>query len=179
MSNPPLLQFSCLPSISFREAQDNGIWAWDCHFNEAVLVIPMVLAMLGDNPMQSEFACHIRLHKKFFCRTCWVKGRDAEDETALVPLRSLVSTLGSRTITSDSNVVPLDGLSVNSDTQGSISELSLEGRPDTAKEMELGSTDPLPNTKRVRGSDQSSYQLGGRVGGVIRAMSETIRDHFG
>lgn len=37
----------------------------------------MVLALLGDNPMQSEFACHIGLRGKFFCRACWVKGHDA------------------------------------------------------------------------------------------------------
>jgi hypothetical protein len=44
-----------------------------------VLVIPVVLAMLGDNPMQSELACHVGLAGKFFCRCCWVKGRDTED----------------------------------------------------------------------------------------------------
>lgn len=27
--------------------------------------------------MQSEFACHMGLRAKFFCRNCWVKGRDA------------------------------------------------------------------------------------------------------
>ncbi|PBK72224.1 hypothetical protein ARMSODRAFT_853501, partial [Armillaria solidipes] len=64
-----------------EEAQDNGIWVWDCHFNEAVLVIPMVLAMLGDNPMQSEFACHISLRGKYFCRICWVKGKDANENS--------------------------------------------------------------------------------------------------
>lgn len=46
---------------------------------EPVLVIPEVLALLGDNPMQSEFACHIGLRGKFFCRACWVKGTDAMD----------------------------------------------------------------------------------------------------
>lgn len=29
--------------------------------------------------MQSEFACHMGLRAKFFCRNCWCKGRDAED----------------------------------------------------------------------------------------------------
>ncbi|KAK7027138.1 hypothetical protein R3P38DRAFT_3268099 [Favolaschia claudopus] len=59
------------------EAQENGIWAWDSVLNEPVLVIPEVLALLGDNPMQSEFACHIGLRGKLFCRACWVKGSDA------------------------------------------------------------------------------------------------------
>ncbi|PBK63272.1 hypothetical protein ARMSODRAFT_1024021 [Armillaria solidipes] len=61
------------------EAEKNGIWAWDCELQEAVLVFPVVLAMLGDNPMQSEFACHIGLRGKFFCRVCDVKGKDVND----------------------------------------------------------------------------------------------------
>ena len=44
-----------------------------------VLVILWILALLGDNPMQSEFACHAGLKAKFFCRMCWVKGPDAHD----------------------------------------------------------------------------------------------------
>ncbi|KAJ7290654.1 hypothetical protein C8J57DRAFT_1213292 [Mycena rebaudengoi] len=56
-----------------ENAQEQGIWAWDVVLNEPVLVIPEVLALLGDNPMQSEFACHIGLRGKLFCRACWVK----------------------------------------------------------------------------------------------------------
>lgn len=63
-----------------REGQRDGIWAYDIAQNERVLVIPSVLALLGDNPMQSELSCHVGLAGKFFCRCCWVKGRDAEDE---------------------------------------------------------------------------------------------------
>ncbi|KAF4584957.1 hypothetical protein EYR40_001783 [Pleurotus pulmonarius] len=62
-----------------EHAQKDGIWAWDCVYNEPILVIPMVLALLGDNPMQSEFACHIGMRGKYFCRACWVKGSDALD----------------------------------------------------------------------------------------------------
>ncbi|KAJ7751599.1 hypothetical protein B0H16DRAFT_1839904 [Mycena metata] len=61
-------------------AQEGGIWAWDMLEEEPVLIIPEVLALLGDNPMQSEFACHIGLRGKFFCRACWVKGTDAMDQ---------------------------------------------------------------------------------------------------
>ncbi|KAJ6479861.1 hypothetical protein C8R45DRAFT_933648 [Mycena sanguinolenta] len=40
-----------------EDCQKGGCWAWDAEFQELVLVIPSVLAMLSDNPMQSEFAC--------------------------------------------------------------------------------------------------------------------------
>ncbi|KAK7027831.1 hypothetical protein R3P38DRAFT_3315357 [Favolaschia claudopus] len=63
-----------------EQAQGDGIWVWDTEHNEPVLVIPEVLALLGDNPMQSEFACHIGLRGKLFCRACWVKGHDAMDQ---------------------------------------------------------------------------------------------------
>ncbi|KAJ7842057.1 hypothetical protein B0H13DRAFT_1909984 [Mycena leptocephala] len=69
-------------------AQKDGVWAWDCVLNELVLIIPTVLALLGDNPMQSEFACHIGLHGKYFCRACWVKGNDRSDEEAEDPAPS-------------------------------------------------------------------------------------------
>ncbi|KAJ7502333.1 hypothetical protein B0H11DRAFT_1712900, partial [Mycena galericulata] len=71
-----------------EDAQGNGIWAWDIEYNEPVLVIPEVLALLGDNPMQSEFACHIGLRGKLFCRACWVKGTDAmEDDSGDITAR--------------------------------------------------------------------------------------------
>ncbi|KIK11230.1 hypothetical protein PISMIDRAFT_19713 [Pisolithus microcarpus 441] len=58
--------------------QTHGIWAWDIEAREMVLVILAVLAMLGDNPMQSELACHVGLQGKFFCRNCWVQGVGAD-----------------------------------------------------------------------------------------------------
>lgn len=62
-------------------AQTEGIWAWDCKLKEMVLVIPSVLALLGDNPMQSELSCHIGLRGKLFCRVCWAKGEAADPES--------------------------------------------------------------------------------------------------
>ncbi|KAJ7127459.1 hypothetical protein C8R43DRAFT_897443, partial [Mycena crocata] len=63
-----------------EDCQKRGIWAWDAEYKELVLVIPSVLAMLGDNPMQSEFACHIGFAGKYFCRVCWVKGEPEVDD---------------------------------------------------------------------------------------------------
>ncbi|KAG2361311.1 hypothetical protein BDR07DRAFT_1508499 [Suillus spraguei] len=62
-----------------ESCQETGIWAYDCSYHDIILVIISVLALLGDNPMQSEFACHAGLMSKFFCRCCWVKGKDVAD----------------------------------------------------------------------------------------------------
>ncbi len=59
-----------------RAAWDTGIWAWDCVHEDHVLVIPFVAALLGDNPMQSELACHVGPGGKLLCRICDVKGKD-------------------------------------------------------------------------------------------------------
>ncbi|KAH6876645.1 hypothetical protein BKA70DRAFT_1128177 [Coprinopsis sp. MPI-PUGE-AT-0042] len=62
-----------------EESQENGIWAWDWKLREPVLLVPWVLALLGDNPMQSELSSHIGMRGKLFCRMCYVKGSDALD----------------------------------------------------------------------------------------------------
>lgn len=36
------------------------------------MIFPVILALLGDNPMHSEFACHVGLRGRLFCRTCRV-----------------------------------------------------------------------------------------------------------
>ncbi|KAF9060812.1 hypothetical protein BDP27DRAFT_1491210 [Rhodocollybia butyracea] len=76
---PPLEMLDGI-SDQMSDAQEHGIWAWDCVTESKVLLIPCVLALLGDNPMQSEFACHIGLWGKFFCRVCGVKGKDSKAE---------------------------------------------------------------------------------------------------
>ncbi|KAI0353117.1 hypothetical protein OH77DRAFT_1522874 [Trametes cingulata] len=57
-------------------ARKTGIRVWDAAANEYVLVVPWILAFLGDNPMSSEFASHIGMQGKCFCRCCKVKGGD-------------------------------------------------------------------------------------------------------
>ncbi|VDB95486.1 unnamed protein product [Peniophora sp. CBMAI 1063] len=76
---PPLEMLDGI-ATQLEEGQRDGFWVWDIARDEPVLVIPAVLALLGDNPMQSELACHIGLMGKFFCRVCRVKGCDAADE---------------------------------------------------------------------------------------------------
>ncbi|KZT64475.1 hypothetical protein DAEQUDRAFT_769652 [Daedalea quercina L-15889] len=53
-----------------KKARHNGIQVWDCMLREDVLVVPWVLAFLGDNPMASEFASHIGMSGRCFCRIC-------------------------------------------------------------------------------------------------------------
>ncbi|KAI6111303.1 hypothetical protein F5141DRAFT_1188430 [Pisolithus sp. B1] len=58
---PPLEMLDGIVDQLSNHAQTHGIWAWDIEAREMVLVIPAVLAMLSDNPMQSELACHVGL----------------------------------------------------------------------------------------------------------------------
>ncbi|TCD66625.1 hypothetical protein EIP91_001135 [Steccherinum ochraceum] len=53
-----------------EEAWTSGIWAYDCILKERVLVIPSVVALLGDNTMQSELSGHVGLTGHRFCRAC-------------------------------------------------------------------------------------------------------------
>ncbi|KAI6037194.1 hypothetical protein BKA83DRAFT_4460283 [Pisolithus microcarpus] len=79
MSNimPPLEMLDGIVD-QLKHVQMHGIWAWDVEAREMVLVILAVLAMLSDNPMQSELACHVGLQGKFFCHNCWVQGVGVE-----------------------------------------------------------------------------------------------------
>ncbi|KZW00123.1 hypothetical protein EXIGLDRAFT_587550, partial [Exidia glandulosa HHB12029] len=47
-----------------------GWSAWDCLYEEEVLLVPWGIALQGDNPMQSELSAHIGLTGKCFCRVC-------------------------------------------------------------------------------------------------------------
>lgn len=61
-----------------RNAQSDGIAAWDCLYDEEVLLLPWAHAFQGDNPMQSEFASHIGMSGRNFCRVCNASGADAK-----------------------------------------------------------------------------------------------------
>ncbi|KAF7354451.1 hypothetical protein MVEN_01134200 [Mycena venus] len=60
-------------SIAGVEAQTNGIKVWDCEYKDWILIIPWFLAFQGDNSMSSEFASHIGMKGKYFCRVCQAK----------------------------------------------------------------------------------------------------------
>jgi|SRR5882762_1839504 len=53
--------------------------AYDCELAENVMLIPWILVMAGDNPMQSEFASHIGLSGTCFCHACSAKGADKQN----------------------------------------------------------------------------------------------------
>ncbi|KAF8486509.1 hypothetical protein JB92DRAFT_3085578 [Gautieria morchelliformis] len=78
---PPLEMLEAIVA-QVLTCQSEGIWAWDCEWGEMVLVLVWMLALVGDNPMQSEMACHRGLLAKFFCRCCWVKGSDTTQHDA-------------------------------------------------------------------------------------------------
>ncbi|KZV84575.1 hypothetical protein EXIGLDRAFT_842094 [Exidia glandulosa HHB12029] len=63
-----------------NQCGDHGVWAYNAATGRVVLLLPFVLALLGDNPMQSELSCHIGMKGKYFCRVCWVKGVDRQQE---------------------------------------------------------------------------------------------------
>ncbi|EMD30755.1 hypothetical protein CERSUDRAFT_101017 [Gelatoporia subvermispora B] len=64
---PPLEMVEQLVDV-LRDAHASGWEVWDSYYNEVVLLLPWILAFLGDNPMASEFASHIGMNGKFFCR---------------------------------------------------------------------------------------------------------------
>ncbi|KAJ3002667.1 hypothetical protein NUW54_g5724 [Trametes sanguinea] len=55
---------------SIQSATETGVTAWDCKYDEEVLLCPYGLFLGGDNPMQAEECSHAGLNCNYFCRTC-------------------------------------------------------------------------------------------------------------
>ncbi|KAJ7697712.1 hypothetical protein B0H17DRAFT_855105, partial [Mycena rosella] len=70
--SPPLEMIEAVSNM-LKEARESGIEVWDCVYKEWILIIPWFLAFQGDNPMSSEFASHIGMKGKYFCRVCQAK----------------------------------------------------------------------------------------------------------
>ncbi|KAJ6542980.1 hypothetical protein B0H19DRAFT_1212717 [Mycena capillaripes] len=143
-----------------EDAQGEGICAWDIELDEPVLVIPEVLALLGDNPMQSEFACHIGLRGKLFCRACWVKGHDAMDgDDVDKPVREANSEQRSE-----------GGSVAGSDDEksvaGSSDEGSVAGSNDTAPQ------DPPKKRKTAKKIRETMSQMVDRVKHFMKASTK-------
>ncbi|KAL1738896.1 hypothetical protein HDZ31DRAFT_78005, partial [Schizophyllum fasciatum] len=80
----PLEMFEALVEQLRAIRRQGGIEVYDCVHHEVVLLLPWILGMNGDNPMQSEFSSHIGLAGKCFCRVCFArndnKSRRAGDD---------------------------------------------------------------------------------------------------
>lgn len=91
-----------------------------------VLLIPSVLGILGDNPMQSEIACHVGLAGRMFCRACWVRGRD----------ESLREPKGSGATPQSKSPISSAGESIGSESSGGDREEEGRKRPkETLQEL--------------------------------------------
>ncbi|KAE9398389.1 hypothetical protein BT96DRAFT_957615 [Gymnopus androsaceus JB14] len=159
--------------------QQHGIWAWDIEAKEMVLLIPAVLAMLGDNPMQSEFACHVGLTGKFFCHCCWAKGHDAEYEG---PLPSQTPSTRASPIPSPSHIPATDTSSIHSDA-GSEKLASGKRQPphrNTFSKHQLRTPDDTKKTLK------SIFTKSSTINGKTEAkqmmtqfgVKDTFLDHF-
>ncbi|EIW73928.1 hypothetical protein CONPUDRAFT_68160 [Coniophora puteana RWD-64-598 SS2] len=59
---------------SVEEAARDGIEAYDCLYDKRVLLVPYIVFLAGDNPMQAEECSQSGLASNHFCRTCTVGG---------------------------------------------------------------------------------------------------------
>ncbi|RPD56808.1 hypothetical protein L226DRAFT_513548 [Lentinus tigrinus ALCF2SS1-7] len=150
-----------------ERGQNDGFWAWDVAEKEMVLVIPVVLAILGDNPMQSELACHIGLAGKFFCRNCMVYGHEAADNptdttgtTGLGKSEASASRAGS--VASDNSAD-----SQSSEKKKGKRKETMQELVDRARRF-LGFNEPRTKDATLR-TLQEIFQDASTVGGMTRS----------
>lgn len=115
----------------------------------------MVLALLGDNPMQSEFACHIGLRGKFFCRACWVKGHDAQDPSQKTGKPTAADS-------DDETAASNRRSAAGSDAEAS-SNAGSDGAETSAEGSQAGSETSSTAKKLKRGAKQAKETLGGLI----------------
>ncbi|KAK7001189.1 hypothetical protein R3P38DRAFT_3327244 [Favolaschia claudopus] len=133
------------------------IWAWDCETKELVLLIPAVLALLGDNPMQSEFACHIGMRGKLFCRACWVKESDALGGEADKPQAS-------------ESHAGLDDVPADSESEGEAPPSSPAGQAESDAESDTSQT----KKKRGKRVKETLEQMVDRVKSFMKVRLFTV-----
>ena len=78
-------------------------------------MIPSVLALLGDNPMQSELSCHVCMNGNLFCRICYVQGADKSETVGIMNESGGGSNSAANANTADCDS---DQSSVNSSSRG-------------------------------------------------------------
>ncbi|VDC03602.1 unnamed protein product [Peniophora sp. CBMAI 1063] len=68
--------------MSLEESSREGVVAYDCKYDEEVLLFPYLLCKAGDNPMLAELSSHGGLRCNRPCRTCDTGGTNAHKRTA-------------------------------------------------------------------------------------------------
>ena len=101
--------------------------------------------------MHSEFACHIGLRGKYFCRACWVKGTDVQDGTNLPNIQ--------HDNTPENSPAP-------SAPSAPVSENNFENVPPTLPQQSaieippssMSETTPMPSTANVQAPKRGKYK---------------------
>ncbi|KAL1669170.1 hypothetical protein GGF50DRAFT_21913, partial [Schizophyllum commune] len=77
---PPLEMFEAVVEMIREIRHAGGIPAYDSVLEEEVLLMPWVHDFDADNPMASEFSCHIGLSGKCMCRLCTAEAPKESDD---------------------------------------------------------------------------------------------------